>query len=105
MTPKGQSGSRKDRKRPKVESVLLSDLKQRRYSRHHELMQEVLRKLEKLASHSAIKIELMDLPAKTLRSAVFRAATTRNIEITSFSDQNHLYVLKKSPNSKPGASS
>ena len=52
-------------------------------------MQEVLNKLEKLASHSTIKIELVDLPAKTLGSAVFRAATPRNIEITSFSDQNH----------------
>lgn len=103
MTPKGQARKRKDRKRAKIESVPVSDLKLRRHSRHYELMQEVLNKLEKLASHSAIKIELRDLPAKTLRSAVFRAATARNIEITSFSDQNHLYVLKKSPNSEPDA--
>jgi hypothetical protein len=105
MTPKRQAGKRKDRKRAKVESVPVSDLRLKRYSRHHDLMQEVLNKLEKLASHSAIKIELMDLPAKTLRSAVFRAATSRNIEITSFSDQSHLYILKKLPNSKPGAGS
>jgi hypothetical protein len=100
-----KSGKRKERKQPNVESVPVSDLKRIRRSRHYELMQKVLKELENLADHSAVKIELINLPAKTLRSAVFRAASTRNLEITSFSDQNHLYVFRKSPNSEPDASS
>lgn len=102
MTLAGKSDKKVERKLPKVESVPLSDLKRARHSRHYELMQEVLKRLEKLTDHSAIKIELVNVPAKTLRSAVFRAASTRHIEITSFSDRNHLYILRKSPSTKVG---
>jgi hypothetical protein len=75
----------------------LSTLNRGRRSKHQELTREVLQQLEKLSTHSAIKIELLDVPTKTLRSAVFRAASKGNIQIESFSDGNHLYVVRKSP--------
>jgi len=104
VTLEGKSDRSEERKRPSVETVPLSGVKRTRHSKHYELMQEVLKQLEKLANRSAIKIELIDVAAKTMRSAVFRAASARNIEITSFSDQDHLYILKKSPHSKPPGS-
>lgn len=58
-------------------------------------MAEVLKQLGNLGDNSAIKIPLGDISAKTMRSAVFRATSKYGIEITSFSDQDYLYVVKQ----------
>jgi hypothetical protein len=92
---KAKSPKTKRRKTPKVESVPLPKQKRHRCSKHHLLMREVLKKLETLGEGSAIKIQLINVTAKTMRSAVFRAASAQGFRVTSFSDQHHLYVLKQ----------
>jgi len=79
-----------------VERVTLPARRQRRRGKHHGLIQDVLRELETLRGDSAVKIQLLGIPAKTLRSAVFRAVSRRGIQIASFSDSDYLYILRKS---------
>jgi hypothetical protein len=92
--------SKKSKKReavgePEVEKVPLSSLRQRRHGKHHELMQQVLKELADLSGDTALKVPLGDFSAKDLRSAVFRAAASQHLKISSISDDNHLYVWKK----------
>jgi hypothetical protein len=79
-----------------VEIVPLPELHQQRRSKHHDLIRDVLQELKTLKEDSAVKIKLLGIPAKTLRSAVFRAASIQGLEITSLSDSDHLYILRKS---------
>jgi hypothetical protein len=90
-----KSGKKKVREEPEIEKVPLSGLKQRRHGKHHELMQQVLKELTDLSGDSALKVPLGDLSAKDLRSAVFRAAASRHLKISSISDENNLYVWKR----------
>jgi len=85
----------KAEKVPQVERVPLPERHQ--HGKHQDLMREVLKQLKALREDWAVKIELLGMPAKTLRSAIFRAASIQGIEITSFSDSNHLYILRKLP--------
>jgi hypothetical protein len=82
---------------PVVESVPLASLKRWRRGKHFELMQQVLQGLADLSRESALKVPLGKNSAKDLRSAVARAASSQNIEITSVSDDQNLYVWKKRP--------
>jgi hypothetical protein len=83
------------RQTSEVEKVPLSSVKQRRHGKHHELMQQVLKELTDLSSDTALKVPLGDFSAKDLRSAVFRAATSQHLKISSISDDNNLYVWKR----------
>jgi hypothetical protein len=85
----------KESARPKIESVPFSSLKRKRRSKHSELMQQVLNELVGLSGESALKVPLGNTSAKDLRSAVVRAATSQNIQISSSSDNENLYVWKK----------
>jgi hypothetical protein len=83
------------REEPTVQSVPLSGLPRTRRGKHFALMQHVLQGLAALPKQSALKVHLGENSAKDIRSAVVRAARARNIEITTRSDENHLYVWKK----------
>ena len=78
-----------------VECVPLAEHKRHHRSKHQTLTLDVLKRLESLGKSTAVKIKLLGIPAKTLRSAIFRAASRRGIEIESFSDQDHLYISRK----------
>jgi hypothetical protein len=71
-------------------------LRQRRHSKHRDLIRDVLQELKTLQADSAVKIELLGIPAKTLRSAMFRAVSLEGLKITSFSDSDYLYIVKRS---------
>jgi hypothetical protein len=102
LATKGKSrGSKGGANAFQLERVPLPEQKQRRRSKHRSLTQEVLRQLQVLRENWALKIALLGIPAKTLRSAVFRAASEQGIEITSASDPDHLYVWRKSPAPRP----
>jgi urease accessory protein UreE len=79
----------------RVQSVPLSDVQRSRHGKHFVLMQEVLAGLATLPTQSALKVPLGVYSAKDLRSAVIRAASSRQIEIESRSDEKNLYVWKK----------
>jgi hypothetical protein len=80
---------------PSVESVPLSSLRQRRRGKHHELMQQVLKGLTELSNDAALKVPLGGRQAKDIRSAVFRVAASQNLQVSSSSDDDNLYVWKK----------
>jgi hypothetical protein len=88
-------GNNYPQEEPEVEKVPLSSLRSRRRGRHHELMQQVLKELTQLSSDSALKVPLGNFSAKDIRSAVFRVAASQNVEISSTSDDNSLYVWKR----------
>jgi hypothetical protein len=90
-----KSGRSYSQEEPEIEKVPLSSLRSRRRGKHHELMQQVLKGLTELSSDSALKVPLGDFSAKDIRSAVFRAAASRNLEISSTSDDNNLFIWKR----------
>jgi hypothetical protein len=83
------------REGPKVEIVPLAGLARRRRGKHYDLMKRVLKELADLPSKSALKVPLGSYSAKDLRSAVSRAASLQEIEISSTSDRENLYVWKR----------
>ena len=95
MSLRKKSGKSQSQEEPEIEKVPLSSLRLRRRGKHHELMQQVLKELTELPSDIALKVRLGDFSAKDIRSAVFRAAASRNVEISSTSDDNYLYVWKR----------
>jgi hypothetical protein len=80
---------------PEIERVQLSSLKPRRRGKHHNLMEQILKELIALSGDTAVKVPLGDHSAKDLRSAVVRAAASRNLQISSASDEVNLYVWKR----------
>ena len=97
MGVRKKSAKSQTQEKSTVEKVPLSSLRSGRRGKHHELMQQVLRELTELSSDSALKVPLGDFSAKDIRSAVFRAAASQNIEISSTSDDNNLYVWRRRP--------
>jgi hypothetical protein len=81
--------------KPEIERVQLSSLKPRRRGKHHTLMEQILKELTALSGDTALKVPLGDHSAKDLRSAVVRAAASRNLQISSSSDEVNLYVWKR----------
>jgi hypothetical protein len=92
---RSKSGKSRPPEEAEVEKVPLSSLRPRRRGKHHELMQQVLKALAELSSESALKVPLGNFSAKDIRSAVFRAAASQNVEISTTSDDKHLYVWKR----------
>jgi hypothetical protein len=85
-------------KPPRYESILLSELRQGRLGKHHELMENILRQLQALPEGEAIKIPLdgVDgLPKANLRSAIMRAAGSHEMHVSTYSDSNCLYVWNR----------
>jgi len=78
-----------------LEKIPLATVKRGRRGKHFELMQQLLERLGELSKASALKVPLGNYSAKNLRSAVARAASSRQISISSASDAEHLYVWKK----------
>jgi len=90
-----KSGKSQSQEELEVEKVPLSSLRSRRRGKHYELIRQVLKELIELSSDSALKVPLGDFSAKDIRSAVFRAAASQNVEISSTSDDKNLYVWKR----------
>lgn len=80
------------------DTVPLSGLRRGRRGKHHELMKRILKDLEKLPSNSAMRIPLRsmgDVTVANLRSAVNRAASSRDIGIGTSCDDDNFYIWKK----------
>ncbi len=87
---------RKDFDARKYETMLLADLKPRRCGKHHELVTGILEQLQELPIDSVLKIPRHKLPPlPNVRSAIVRATSSREIEISTSSDDENLYVWKK----------
>jgi len=79
------------------ERVPLSELRQGRHGKHHDLMVDIAAQIERLHDGEAMKIPLEDLEVSlpNLRSAVSRAMQARGVQIGTFSDGDNLFIWKK----------
>lgn len=87
----------KDRKTPmNFKSILQADVPKGRDGKHKLIVSQLLSDLEQLAPGSALRIPLTDLPdsKENIRSALNRATHQRDIEISTSSDADFLYVWR-----------
>jgi hypothetical protein len=85
-------------KRPKYESVSLSELRQGRLGKHHQLVENILGQLRDLPEGRAVKISLDSLNGLSkanLRSALVRAASSRAMPVSTYSDSDNFYVWNR----------
>jgi hypothetical protein len=88
----------------KYRRVEVASLDTGRRGKHHDLMQGILKELEMLSPGSAMEIPLADVGGiglANLRSAVHRAATSRELEIQTLADEKNFYVWKSAESKGP----
>jgi hypothetical protein len=82
----------------KYEIVSLSQIRQGRRGRHHELVTTIFDQLQKIGDGQAIKLPL-GKPGKAfvsnLRAALLRAAASRNIKVGTYSEDGYIYVWRR----------
>lgn len=78
----------------KFQSILKNAVPKGRDGKHKAIVAQLLSDLEQLASGSALKIPLSDLPdtKENIRSALNRATRQRGMEVATSSDNEFLYV-------------
>jgi hypothetical protein len=77
--------------------IPLSQIRQGRHGKHHDLVARIAQEMEALTDGEALRIPLggMDISLANLRSAVARAMTSRGVKIGTFSDGDSLFVWRK----------
>ena len=92
--------SKNEATRPmRFNSVLQADVPKGRDGKHKEIVTQLLSDIEQLNAGSALKIPLADLPdsKENIRAALSRAANQQNLQISTSSNDEFLYVWKTSP--------
>lgn len=81
----------------KLERLPLSELRQGRHGKHHDLVGRIAGEIEALPEGEALKIPMdsLDISLANLRSAIARAMTSRGVKIGTFSDGKSLFVWRK----------
>lgn len=94
---KTRRGSLGNADQPEFQRLPLSELRQGRHGKHHDLAGRIAGEIEALSDGEALKIPLdgMDISLANLRSAVTRAMTSRGVKIGTFSDGESLFVWRK----------
>ena len=89
--------TRRSRKQPEFERLPLSELRQGRRGKHHDLVKRIAGEMESLDEGEAMKIPLEDagVTLSNLRSAVTRAMLARGVRIATFCDGKSLFLWKK----------
>ena len=82
----------------RFKSVLQADVPKGRDGKHKRIITQLLSDIAQLTDGSALKIPLTDLPdsKENIRSALSRAANQKNLDITTSSNEEFLYVWKTS---------
>jgi hypothetical protein len=80
----------------RFKSVLQADVPKGRDGKHKQIVTQLLSDIDQLAVGSALKIPLAELPdtKENIRSALSRAASQRNLNIATSSNDEFLYVWK-----------
>jgi hypothetical protein len=81
---------------PRFGSVLQVDVPSGRNGKHREIVNQLLSDIAQLEAGSALKVPLADLPdtKENIRSALNRATRERGIDVSTSSDEDHLYIWK-----------
>ena len=80
----------------KFESILQANVPKGRDGKHKEIVMQLLSDIAKLGPGTALKIPLSQLPdtKQNVRSALSRAASQKEINLATSSDDEFLYVWK-----------
>jgi len=81
----------------KYRRVQVSGLSRNRRGKHHDLVDGICRELEMLSPGAALEIPLAEVGGiglANLRSAIHRAAASRNITIETLAEKANFYVWK-----------
>lgn len=83
----------------RFESILQDSVPKGRDGKHKQIVMQLLNDIEQLATGSALKIPLSELPdsKENIRSALNRATRQRGIEVATSSDHMYLYVWRVEP--------
>ena len=86
----------------KFESVLQADVPKGRDGKHKEIVTQLLDNIERLSPGTALKIPLSQLPdtKQNVRSALSRAASQKEINLATSSNDEFLYVWKTDDEAK-----
>jgi hypothetical protein len=89
--------TRHARSRNEFERIPLSEIRQGRHGKHHDLTSDIAAQIAGLSDGEAMRIPLedVDVSLPNLRSAVSRAMQARGIQIGTFSDGDNLFIWKK----------
>jgi hypothetical protein len=87
----------------KFQSIFQRDIPKGRDGKHKAIVAQLLSDLEQLATGSALKVPLVDLPdsKENIRSALNRATRQRGMDVATSSDAEFLYVWNVQPEEQP----
>jgi hypothetical protein len=91
----------KDKQNAVYDTVRVADLRVGRRGKHHELIMGILENLEELPEGSALVVPLDNVgkvSLANLRSAMSRAAKTRQLSLETYSDEKNFYLWRKASN-------
>jgi hypothetical protein len=91
----------KDKQNAVYDTVRVADLRVGRRGKHHELIMGILANLEELPAGSALVVPLDNVgkvSLANLRSAMSRAAKTRQLLLETYSDEKNFYLWRKASN-------
>ncbi len=85
------------------ESIPQRDIPKGRESKHKAIITKLLGEIAQLPKGSALKIEVSRLPdtKQNIRSALSRAASQRQLNIATSSDEAFLYVWERDEADRP----
>ena len=77
--------------------IRLADLRQGRQGKHHDIVVPIVEEIATVPDGEALEIPLnaVDIPLANLRSALVKAAASRGLNVATYSDENTLYVWRK----------
>jgi hypothetical protein len=75
-------------------TMIQADVPQGRHGKHKEIVDTILRDLDRLKHDAALKIPLADLPDRkeNIRSALNRATRKANRKVATAADDSFLYI-------------
>ena len=78
------------------QSISQTDVPKGRDGKHKQIILRLIAAIEDLATGTALKIPLIELPdsKENIRSALSRATRQQKIEIATSSDDKYLYIWK-----------
>ena len=91
----------KDKHNAVYDTVRVADLRVGRRGKHYELLMGILANLEELPAGSALVVPLDSVgkvSLANLRSAMSRAAKTRQLSLETYSDEKNFYLWRKASN-------
>ena len=97
---KGQNMEKKEKEagsdRMHFQSILQNDVPKGREGKHKKIILQLLSDIDRLATGSALKVPLEELPdtKENIRSALNRATRIRGVEVATSSDSEYLYIWK-----------